>query len=122
MNAAPTIQHPKKTEKVENMRSVSRGTVELKESGRTPQNGRRADGLAELVERERRDDGARLSARGGHAVCGSPELGREHFGGIAVCCSVNAGSDGLLRRAKGNCLRVGTKIEEELTKAKTSVR
>ena len=56
----------------------------------TPQDAGRADGLAELVERERGDDGPGLPACSGHPVRGRSELGREDLGGIRVRRRVRA--------------------------------
>lgn len=63
---------------------------------RTPQHRRRAQVLAELIERERRDDGARLARRGAHAMRRRAEARGEDLGGVDVRC------------------RVGAKVEEEL--------
>ena len=53
-------------------------------TGRTPEDGGRADLLREGVERKRGDDRAGLAARGGHTVRGRTEAGREDFSGVAL--------------------------------------
>lgn len=75
---------------------------------RTPEDGGRADVLAELVERERGDDRASFAGGGGHAVCCSAELRGEDFCGVALgCTSVSdcfhfdhgdGNNEGLMRR------------------------
>ena len=57
---------------------------------RTPEDRRRANRLAQLVERERRDDRAGFSGRSGDAVRGRAELGGEHFCGVRVRRRVRA--------------------------------
>ena len=55
-----------------------------KKTEHTPEDGGRADLLREGVERKRGDDRAGLAARGGHAVRGRTETGREDFSGVAL--------------------------------------
>ena len=55
-----------------------------KKTGRTPEDGGRTDLLREGVECERGDDRASLAARGGQAVRGRTETGREDFSGVAL--------------------------------------
>lgn len=88
----------------------------IAEGLRTPENGRGADALTELVECECRDDGAGFAGGGGHAVCGGTETRGEDLRRVNLSrnrqVSDSVGTLSGLQTHVG--CRVGAEVEEEL--------